>query len=184
MEKADGPLPNTRSTMYYQLSAFVDEARACEALPVSGVLRARLRLYASWPPEHTHAHTRIISRYYNPVKIWQRTRSLFTAGCLFDPGPRGSAPSHGRTRSSRAPATPSRTWRSSTPSTAWLGSHHAAPRSRSRAQSSDPGHSCALWSDVYINQSRGTNVKNDCGHPSPARRRRGQIPAHPHLEFG
>ena len=85
MEKADGPLPNTRSTMYYQLSAFVDEARACEALPVSGVLRARLRLYASWPLEHTHAHTRIISRYYNPVKIWQRTRSLFTAGWLFNP---------------------------------------------------------------------------------------------------
>jgi predicted dehydrogenase len=32
VETVDSP-PNTRSTMYYQLSAFVDEVRACEALP-------------------------------------------------------------------------------------------------------------------------------------------------------
>ena len=33
VETVDNP-PNSRSTMYYQLSAFVDEVRACEVLPV------------------------------------------------------------------------------------------------------------------------------------------------------
>ena len=46
VETVDNP-PNSRSTMYYQLSAFVDEVRACEALPVDQ--RAKPWTYALKP---------------------------------------------------------------------------------------------------------------------------------------
>merc|ERR1719223_1198909 len=44
-ESVDGPFPNTRGTMYYQLKAFASEVRAQQGLPLSN--RAR-------PDTYTH----------------------------------------------------------------------------------------------------------------------------------
>lgn len=71
VEVVDGPLPNGRSTMYYQLSAFVDEVRACEALPAEQ--RAKPWTYSVKPrPADAVANMAVVDGVYRKAGLAPR----------------------------------------------------------------------------------------------------------------